>query len=211
MNAIVIHGMGRTPLSMYLLAMRLRLAGMRPHLFGYSATLEGWGRCTGRLTRFIERHAGQDDYILVGHSLGTVLARAALPKLRRQPKACFLLAPPVVACQAACKFSSYRLYQWLTGEMGQLLAQKEFMEALPQPSIATKIYAGTGGAIGPHLPFGEQPNDGILALHETLLPKTPVLTVPSIHTFIMNNRAVAQDIVKHAGYNTERSILKVRI
>lgn len=61
------------------------------------------------------------------------------------------------------------------------------------------------------MPFGEQPNDGILALHETLLPKTPMLTVPSIHTFIMNNRAVAQDIVKHAGYSTERSIQRVQI
>jgi len=211
MHAIVIHGMGRTPLSMCLLAMRLRLAGICPHLFGYSATLEGWDRCTGRLARFIERHAGQDDYIVVGHSLGTVLARAVLSGLRRPPNACFLLAPPVVACLAARKFSSYRLYQWLTGEMGQLLAKQEFMETLPRPGIATKIYAGTGGATGPHLPFGEQPNDGILALHETLLPQTPVLPVPSIHTFIMNNRAVAQDIVKQAGYSTERSMRRVQI
>lgn len=211
MHAILIHGMGRTPLSMGLLAMRLRLAGIRPHLFGYSATLEGWSRCTSRLTRFIERHAAQDDYIVVGHSLGTVLARAVVPKLHRPPKACFLLAPPVVACLAARKFSSHRLYQWLTGEMGQLLAKQEFMEALPQPITATKIYTGTGGATGPRLPFGEQPNDGILALHETLLPQTPVLMVPSIHTFIMNKRAIAQDIVKHAGYCTERSIQRVQI
>lgn len=201
MQAILIHGMGRTPLSMMLLAARLRLAGLRPKLFAYSAACEGWQGCTGRLQKFIERHAAQDDYIIVGHSLGAVLTRAVLPELRHQPKVCFLIAPPSDACKAARKFAPFSLYRVLTGEMGQLLASRQFMNALPQPNIATKIYAGTGGATGRLSPFGENPNDGVLTLRETLLPLVPVLTVPLIHTFIMNAKIVAQDIIQFTDSN----------
>lgn len=203
MHAILIHGMGRTPLSMVLLAIRLRLAGIRPHLFGYSAAFEGWQSCASRLTRFIETHTEHDNYIVVGHSLGTVLTRAVLPRLSRPPKACFLLAPPTIACLAARKFAPLKLYQWLTGEIGQLLAKQEFMAALPQPTAPAKIYAGVGGATGRYSLFGKQPNDGILALHETLLPQISVLIVPSVHTFIMNARAVAQDIIRLASETLE--------
>lgn len=201
MQAILIHGMGRTPLSMMLLAARLRLAGLRPKLFAYSAACEGWQGCTDRLQKFIEKHDVQGDYIIVGHSLGAVLTRAVIPALRYPPKACFLIVPPSDACKAARKFASLSLYRLLTGEMGQLLASRQFMNALPQPNIATRIYAGTGGSIGRYSPFGENPNDGVLTLHETLLPSVPVKTVPSIHTFIMNAKIVAQDIIQFTDGN----------
>jgi hypothetical protein len=194
MHAILIHGMGRTPLSMLLLAARLRLAGMRPKLFGYCAAIEGWHSCTGRLARFIEG-TGQHEYIVIGHSLGAVLARAVLPALRHSPQACFLIAPPSVACKAACHFSHSRFFRWFTGEMGLLLANHRFMAALPRPNVPTKIYAGTGGTTGRLSPFGNQSNDGILALRESVIPHIPVIAIPSIHTFIMNSRVIAQDIV----------------
>ena len=41
-------------------------------------------------------------------------------------------------------------------------------------------------------------DDGVVTVKETLLPGVPVQTVPVIHTFIMNSRVVAQDIVKIA-------------
>jgi hypothetical protein len=194
MHAILIHGMGRTPLSMFLLAARLRFAGMRPKMFGYCAAIEGWESCTSRLTRFIEG-TGQHEYIVIGHSLGAVLARSVLPTLRHPPNACFLIAPPSVACKAARKFSHSRFFRWLTGEMGQLLSNHQFMAALPRPNIPTEIYAGTGGTSGRLSPFGNQSNDGILALRETAIPHIPVIAIPSLHTFLMNSQVLAQDIV----------------
>jgi hypothetical protein len=196
MRAILIHGMGRTPMAMSILAMRLRAAGFRPMLFGYSAAFEGWEGCVKRLESFIERRVGTDRFIIVGHSLGTVLTRAALPGLTRKPLACFFLAPPTRACRAARKLAPRRLYRLFTGEMGQLLASREFMNSLPLPDVPTKIYAGTGGPTGRYSPFGEEPNDGVLAVGETVLPSVPLQTVPSIHTFVMNAKTVARDIVK---------------
>ncbi|MBC7489775.1 MAG: hypothetical protein H7240_07185 [Glaciimonas sp.] len=39
-RAILIHGMGRTPLSMLILAARLWAGGLRPVMFSYSAAFE---------------------------------------------------------------------------------------------------------------------------------------------------------------------------
>ena len=73
LRAILVHGMGRTPAAMLILAARLRAAGLRPDLFAYSAALEGWEGCVGRLKGFIDRRAAGTDFVVVGHSLGTVL------------------------------------------------------------------------------------------------------------------------------------------
>jgi hypothetical protein len=183
---------------MLILALRFRAAGIQPRLFGYLPAVERWTNCVKRLEKFINQHSPDDDYIIIGHSLGTVLTRGVLPSLNHKPRACFFLAPPTKACFAARKLAPLRLYKLLTGEMGQLLANPDFMDSLYLPDIPTKIYAGNAGLRGRYSPFGEQPNDSILSVEETLLPNIPSETVNSVHTFIMNNKMVAEDIIKLA-------------
>jgi hypothetical protein len=89
------------------------------------------------------------------------------------------------------------------GEIGHVLTDRQFMESLPLPSAPTKIYAGIAGPRGRYSPFGEELNDGLLTVKETLLPSVPVQTVPALHTFIMNSKVVTQDIVRIA-----RQVLK---
>src|SRR5450631_1976620 len=97
--AVLVHGMGRTPVSMALLALRLRRAGFATALFGYSVTFEKYSACLGRLQRFIDARAR--PCVLIGHSLGGVLLRSVIPVLARPPAACFLLASPTRACVLA--------------------------------------------------------------------------------------------------------------
>lgn len=196
MQAILIHGMGRTPLSMLLLAVRLKRAGFTPHLFAHTVTFESWQGCTERLTRFINAKTSESDYIVVTHSLGAVLFRAVSPRLSRLPKACFFIAPPSKACQSALRLSSHGWYRCLTGEIGQRLANQEFMSSLPRPQLPTTIYAGNAGLQGRFSPFGNEPNDGVLMVSESILQNADMLVVPSLHTFIMNNKTIADDIVK---------------
>lgn len=198
MDAILIHGMGRTPLAMSILAGRLLANNIRPHLFGYSVTFESWDECIQRFENFIERRVKTNDYIIVGHSLGTVLTRATLPRLIHKPKACFFLAPPTQVTSAARNFAHRRLIRLFMGEIGKVLADEQAMKSLPLPSVPTKIYAGIAGPRGRYSPFGEEPNDGLLTVRETLLPNVPVQTVPIIHTFIMNSKIVTRDIVRIA-------------
>jgi hypothetical protein len=145
MDVVLIHGMGRTPLSMLRLRRRLRRSGHRAILFGYSPTFETLEGASARLMRLIERRI-RGDYALVGHSLGSVIIRTALGQLQRPPAACCFLAPPMVACKAARYFSRLWLYRVMMGEMGQLLADDAFMSRLPLPAVPTRIYAGTAAA-----------------------------------------------------------------
>ena len=197
MDAILIHGMGRTPIAMSLLARRLRQADIRPHLFGYSVTFERWEGCVQRLERYIIKRVRNEEYIIVGHSMGTVLTRAVLPRLIHKPAACFLLTPPAQACKAARYFAPFRFTRLFGGEMAQLLANQQFMESLPVPNVPAKIYAGTAGPRGRYSPFGDEPNDSILTVKETMLPNVPLQMIPVLHTFIMNSKVVTQDIVEN--------------
>jgi alpha/beta hydrolase family protein len=196
MRAILVHGLGRTPASMGILAARLRNRGFQPALFAYSATFESFAGCTERLRGFIDRRAGGSPFIVVGHSLGTVLLRSVYPRLRAAPIACFLIAPPARACRAAGGGAPQRLFRVLTGDMGRLLANAEFMDALPVPRCPTRTYAGTGGLVRRWLPFGDEPNDGILSVSETVIPGVPTIRVGALHTFIMNAAVIADDIEK---------------
>jgi len=197
MDVILIHGMGRTPVSMLRLRRHLRRAGHAPILFGYSPTFETLQGATSRLVRLIERRVDTAPYALVGHSLGSVLIRSALGQLEnRLPAACFFLAPPMVACKAAKFFSRFWPYQVAMGEMGRLLADDGFMRSLPMPPTHVRIYAGTGGPRASWLPFGMEENDGILSASEATDDlRATVVSVPSLHTFIMNSSRVGDDIV----------------
>lgn len=198
MDVILIHGMGRTPISMLRLRRHLRRAGHNPMLFGYSPTFETLQGATGRLVRRIGRRVDNAPYALVGHSLGSVIIRSALGQLEnRMPAACFFLSPPMVACRAAKTFSRFWLYRVLTGEMGQLLANDAFMQRLPMPPAFTRIYVGTGGPRKRWLPFGMEANDLILSVAEATGGfKALAVEVPALHTFIMHSPQVHDDIIR---------------
>ena len=194
MHAILVHGMGRSSLSMAWLGLRLRLARHSVSYFSYSAAQEEFACCVSRLRKQIQACTKNKEYIVVGHSLGTVLLRCALADQAHQPRATFLLAPPTQACAMAKRLSGWRLYRWLTGEMGQLLASADFMRRLPAPPKNAVIFAGCSGPRLHLLPYGVQANDGILAVDETRLPGFETHVVPSIHTLIMNHPSVMQTI-----------------
>ena len=201
LRAILVHGMGRTAASQVWLAARLCRRGVKVSLFSYSATFATFEDTALRLATFTQDHSGAPDspFVLVGHSLGCVLIRKALPMLAIQPTACFFLAPPSKASRAALAFRDTTIYRALNGEMGQLLGDSAFMNSLPIPTVPTKVYAGTKGPRGPHSPFGLEPNDGILALSETpLWAGQPVIEINMIHTFIMNSQQVLDDILELA-------------
>jgi hypothetical protein len=195
MDMILIHGMGRTSASMWLLKYRLKKAGHNPILFGYSSAWDSIEKTSNRLSTLISKLDTTKNYVLIGHSLGTVIIRYTLSKLiNNQPKACFFIAPPTVVCSAAKRLSNFWLFKILTGSMGQLLANEQFMSMLSFP-MNTTIYSGTKGPKVKWLPLGDNVNDCILTLDETRGDEnTRHVLIHSTHTLIMNNNHVFQDI-----------------
>src|SRR5688500_3170801 len=72
----LVHGMGRTPLSMFLLGRRLERAGYRVASFGYLSTTGTVADLGAALARRVEAMAGEAPAVhFVGHSLGNIIVR----------------------------------------------------------------------------------------------------------------------------------------
>ncbi len=199
LHVLLVHGMGRTPLSMLGLAHELRGDGHAVSSAGYVAAWEPVDQIVARLhARLAQLATEEAPYVVIGHSLGGVLLRAALartPELPSLPRHLIMLGTPNQSPRLAGRVRRFWPYQWLSGEAGQLLADSEFLATIPAPRIPHTIIAGTGGPRGTWSPFGGEPNDMIVAVSETrCAPGDPVIELPVRHTFMMNDRRVRQII-----------------
>jgi pimeloyl-ACP methyl ester carboxylesterase len=199
MQILLIHGMGRTPLSMRRLARDLRRAGHGVHQLGYSAALEPLDQIAARVRKHLDT-LGRDGtpVVSIGHSLGGVLVRMALaidPSLACPPRHLIMIGPPNRSPRLARRLHRFWPYRWVNGEAGQRLADPSFLAGLPAPPVPYTIIAGTGGRRGRWSVFGDEPNDGLVGREETrCTDEDRVLEVPARHTFIMNHPEVRRII-----------------
>lgn len=195
MNVLLVHGLGRTPVSLFGLASALRRAGHRTVFFGYSPTFESLSRILRRLIHKLDS-LGPRPVGLVGHSLGGLLLRMALQESPR-PVAHFVMLgtpnqPPRMA-RWAWRVQPFRLW---TRECGRMLAGLNPYPVLPPLAIPHTIIAGTGGPCWRWSPFGNEPNDSVVAVAETRITDAgdPVL-VPALHSFLMDDAHVRRLVV----------------
>jgi hypothetical protein len=186
-RVFLIHGMGRTSASMALLARRLKKAGHDVDSFGYFVTKDALEVIAHKFKGHIGDAAG---YAVIGHSLGNVITRLALPL-----PGCariIMLAPPNSPPVMARALQGNPVFKALTRDAGQKLLDESFYARLPVPDVPTLVVAGTAGPKAPWLPFRGEPSDGVVRVEETRLPGVPHVEVPAIHTFIMNDADVAR-------------------
>lgn len=191
MNILLVHGLGRTPLSMFGLASALRKAGHHTTFFGYSSTFESISRIVRRLTRKLET-LGRAPIGLVGHSLGGILLRMALAQSPKRSVAHFVMLgtpnqPPRMA-RWAWRVPPFRFG---TRECGRLLATPALYADVPPIKVPHTVIAGTAGPCGQWSPFGSEANDGVVAVAEARVsPSHSPLLVPAFHSFLMDNSVV---------------------
>lgn len=197
MHLILVHGMGRTPVSMMPLARQLRRAGHETSLLGYVPGVESFERIRNRVRqRLIKAASAGLPYAAIGHSLGGVLLRAALADWPRDlplPERLFLLGSPSRPPRLAQKFHRQLPYRWINGQSGQLLVKSEFFSGLPSDVVPCTVIAGTRGWKRAGLFFGGAPNDGVVAVDEAAPgagEKADFHALPVSHTFMMNSRRV---------------------
>ena len=195
MQVVLVHGLGRTPLSLAGLARDLRRSGHHTRLVGYVGALERYDAIVARIRRQLHAAAaGPEPVAAIGHSLGGLVLRAALagwPANLPAPRSLIMLGTPQVPPRLARRFRDRRVYRWVNGECGQLLARSEFFAGLPATQVPLTLIAGTRGWPGTLGPFGREPNDGVVAVSEIRGPGgPPVAELPASHTFMMNDRRV---------------------
>ena len=198
MRILLVHGLGRTPLSMRRLGGRLRRAGHVPGYFGYYPWRESWARIVARLTmRVVELESRTEPWAAVGHSLGGLLLREATSRSPCQHLlGLVMLGTPNRPPRMARRTVPIIPLRWFLGDCLTRLADPHFVASVPAPPVPYTIVAGTRGIYGVASPFGGELNDGVVALGETrLLPEDAVWTFPVSHTFIMNDRGVGEAVI----------------
>lgn len=196
--------MGRTPISGWPLLHRLRRAGAEVGSFGYSAALEDFDaivvRLVRRIVRIAARSEGGSGYILIGHSLGGVLFRAALaavPTGTRPPAHVYLLGSPIQPSRIATDLKANWAFRAFAGDCGQLLGSATRMQAVAPITSAVTGIAGVRGLPGSSARFGIEPNDGVVALAEVSAPWLTVqVEVPVVHTLLPSSGRVAEIILR---------------
>lgn len=177
----LVHGMGRTPLSMFLLGRRLQGAGYRVASFGYLSTTGTVADLGAALARRVESLAGEAPHVhFVGHSLGNIIVRWMLAHDRpARAGRVVMLAPPNQGAAAADRWA--RWVGWVMPTIHDLTTVPEStVRTLPPPEdVEVGIIAGL--------------RDGKVRIHETQLEGArDHAVVPAFHTFIMNRADVHQ-------------------
>jgi pimeloyl-ACP methyl ester carboxylesterase len=192
---------------------RLRRDGLSVSTFGYMVSLESFDRIKRRLIAALMKTAAQGDYVVIGHSLGGVLLRAALnelPDTVAQPRRAFLLGSPVRPARLAERFCRNRVYRLLTGDCGQFLASASRMAGLGPVRAPMSGIVGVRGVDHERGPFGGEPNDGVVAVSEASADWiTDVVSLPVIHTLLPASRAVAEVIMARIILDTSKGLLDV--
>jgi len=188
--------MGRSPLSAWPNLRRLRRHGVATQTFGYIATLQSFTTIRDRLVRRLQRVALAGEYVVIGHSLGGVLLRAALAELppgTRLPQRVFLLASPIQPSHLAQQIRPRWLFRLATGDCGQLLASPARMAAVPVSPVPCTAIVGVGGPQGRLSTFPGEANDGIVSLREASADwLTEIIPLPLMHTLLPAKRQVAE-------------------
>jgi pimeloyl-ACP methyl ester carboxylesterase len=201
MRVLLVHGLGRTPVSCLGLGRALRRAGWGVEAFPYVAFAQPYGDIVTRLLGRLERLGAEGEYAVVGHSLGGILLREALARVRgRSPRHLVMLGTPNHPPRAARIASAFPPFRWFSGECGARLCDEAFYRALPQPTVPCTVIAGTRGLVGRWSPFGLEANDGLVAVSEARASdEVPLITLPVSHTFMMSHRGVQAAVCEAIG------------
>ncbi|WP_417909497.1 esterase/lipase family protein [Candidatus Electronema sp. PJ] len=201
MHALFVHGLGRSPLSAWPMLRQLRRSGLSANTFAYWAAFESFERIRLRLVRRLTDLAAQEaDYILIGHSLGGVLLRAALaslPPQTRLPRHLFLIASPISSACLARKLHTNPIFRFATGDCGQLLASDARMASIPASPVPATAIIGIQGLPWISSVFAGELNDGVVALSEVRANWLhQQIHVQLIHTLLPASSKVGEIILR---------------
>lgn len=196
--AVLLHGLGRGPASMWLLGERLEAAGFAVERPAYPSRAAPIAQLVDVVDKGLDacRAGGHAPVHFVGHSLGGMLVRARLardtpPDVGRL----VMLAPPNGGSEIADRARDSWWYRAITGPAGQELGTdaSALPRRLPPPTIETGVIAGTVSLDPWFSAWLPGADDGKVAVSRTRLAgMRDFLTVPHGHTFIMNGTDVAR-------------------
>ena len=179
---VLIHGMGRSQLSMAPMQLGLRREGYRTLNFGYNSFGPSIAEIAEQLDEELE-DATEDEIPprihFVTHSLGGIVVRQLLETDRPDSLGrVVMLAPPNQGSHEADKLAGW--LGWMFRPMKELRTENSTVAALPPPPEDVEIAVIAGD------------RDGKVSVDESQLEGAQHVVVRSAHTFIMNKPSVGR-------------------
>ena len=200
-SVVVVHGLGRSPASMKLLVSRIEDAGYSVINFGYPSREQPIEELAALLGAEVEESFGEErgSVHFVTHSMGGVLVRSYLAQ---QPKPhsgrVVMLSPPNQGSEIIDAFADSELLRALLGPAGMKLGTDSGGVASELGPVRFSLGVITGdrslSLLGSWLIPG--PDDGKVAVDSAAVEgSADFKVVHATHTFIMNRKDVAEDVV----------------
>lgn len=187
-RVLVLHGLGRTTLSMRGITNYLKSNGFNARAWGYPGTSKAIPELAQMLKNEVEKIPKSDTVCFVTHSMGGIIARAylALTGIDTSGTVIYrivMLAPPNRGSPKADLFSSIGFSNWLLGPSLKMLrtAPDSYVNSLPPPNCQTGIIVGN-----------KDFNVSIEAAH--VEGEKDFLVVSCGHTFIMDKEMVRKNV-----------------
>jgi pimeloyl-ACP methyl ester carboxylesterase len=165
----------------------------------YSSRRHGLRECARRIEPDVARFESRfgRGIVLVGHSMGGLVARILAAEANLAVRGIVMLAPPNGGSEVA---------DWVHGSclgrllLGPALGDLRTVAApeVPRPSCPIGVIAGSRS----YLPLTSRliagQNDGLVSLERTRLDGADWISVPAGHTFLMNHPAVVDAVIGFA-------------
>jgi pimeloyl-ACP methyl ester carboxylesterase len=186
---------------MTILVSRLKNAGFRVVSFGYPSTSEPMEALVARLQSEVERCCGTqaETVHFVTHSMGGVLVRSYLGQQPEKHRGrVVMLSPPSKGSEIVDALADSPLGEPVLGPAGSTLGtdSTSLLNELGPVRFTLGIVTGdrSMSPIGSWLIPG--PDDGKVGVRRAMVDgATDFMVVPATHTFIMNRRDVAEEVV----------------
>ncbi len=195
---VLIHGLGRTRVSMMPVAYRLQQSGFETALVGYWSLTQTLRQSTASVARQVERKTAhwKGPVHLVGHSLGGLIAlrlKREYPELNI--KRVVQLGSPNLGSPAADTLKGNSLASWFFGPVLAELSEDLTLSEQRDPDVAA--IAGVSSPAGLAKVLGVVgPNDGLVTANSAWGREASVrLAAPTIHTGLPLSRSVAEATV----------------
>jgi triacylglycerol lipase len=199
-TVVLVHGLGRTPMSMALLGARLADAGYRVVNVDYPSTREPMEQLVEVLRARLEECCATDLEHLhfVTHSMGGIVVRRYLAEYSPEHEGrVVMLSPPSHGSEVVDAFDESPLLRMLLGPAGSELGtdSASIPNRLGPAHFELGIITGnrTVNPINSWLIPG--PDDGKVSVESARVEGADFLVVPATHPFIMNRRDVAGEVV----------------
>ena len=199
---VVLHGMGRTKLSMVPLSNHLRHLGYEVFNLSYPSTKQSIADSAGQLHKAMEQRGLSDSRRVhfVTHSLGGIVVRAYLKQHRPGNLGrVVMISPPNQGSEVADRLRNNCVYKWATGPAGQELGTDDSSTPMILGSVdfPLGIISGDRSFNPLFSAWIEGRSDGKVSVQRTSVQgMTDLLVVPHSHSFIMRSSLVMGQVAR---------------